>query len=56
MNNYVETYESMYSIFYGPFWEKSIEDQVKLLGSNVLSCCLKITMANLRKIGPKMRE
>ena len=56
MNNYMETYESMYSIFYGPFWEKNIKDRVKVLGSNVLSCCLKITMADLRQIGLKMRE
>ena len=31
-------------------------DQVKLLGSQVLSCSLKITTANLRKIGLKMSE
>ena len=29
---------------------------VKSLESNVLNCCLKITMADLRKIGVKMRE
>ena len=29
------------------FWKENIEDKVKLLGSNVLNCCLKITTANL---------
>ena len=38
------------------FWKEKIEDRVKLLGINVLNCCLKITMADLRKIGLKMRE
>ena len=38
------------------FWKKDIEDKVKLLESNVLNCCLKITTADLRKIGLKMRE
>ena len=38
------------------FWKENIEDRVKLLGSNVLNCCLKITTANLHKIGLKMRE
>ena len=38
------------------FWKENIEDRVKLLESNVLNCCLKITMADLRKIGLKMRE
>ena len=35
-------------------WKKNIEDRVQLLGSNVLNCCLKITMAKLRKIGLTM--
>ena len=38
------------------FWKEDIEDRVKLLGSNVLNCCLKITTADLHKIGLKMRE
>ena len=38
------------------FWEENIEDLVKLLESNVLNYCLKITMADLHKIGLKMRE
>ena len=56
MNNYMERTKVCTAFFYGPFWEKNIKDRVKLLGSNVLSCCLKITMADLRKIGLKMRE
>ena len=35
-------------------WKKNIEDRVQLLGSNVLNCCLKITMAKLHKIGLTM--
>ena len=38
------------------FWKGNIEDRVKLLESNVLNCCLKITKSNLHKIGLKMRE
>ena len=39
------------------FWKENIEDRVKLLESNVIECCLKITTANyLHKIGLKMRE
>ena len=38
------------------FWKENIEDRVKLLESNILNGCLKITMADLHKIGPKMRE
>ena len=38
------------------FWKENIEDRVKLLGSNVLNCCLKITTADLHKIGLKTRE
>ena len=37
-------------------WKENIEDRVKLLESNVLNCCQEITMANLRKIGLKIRE
>ena len=36
------------------FWKENIEDRVKLLGSNVLNCCLKITTANLLKTGLTM--
>ena len=38
------------------FWKESIEDTVKLLESIVLNCCVKVTMADLRKIGLKMKE
>ena len=38
------------------FWKENIEDRVKLLESKVFNCCLKITMADLCKIGVKMRE
>ena len=38
------------------FWKENIEDKTKLLESNVLNCCLRITMADLRKIGLKLRE
>ena len=38
------------------FWEENVEDREKLLESNVLNCPLKITTANLHKIGLKMRE
>ena len=36
------------------FSKENIEDRVKLLGSNVLNCCLKVTTASLRKIGLTM--
>ena len=39
------------------FWKENIEDLVKLLESNILNCCLKITMADLCKITElKIRE
>ena len=39
------------------FWKENIEDSVKLLESNVLNCCIKMTKANLCKIiGLEMRE
>ena len=28
-------------------WKENSEDRVKLLGSNILNCCLKITTADL---------
>ena len=37
-------------------WKQNIEERVKLLESKVFNCCLKITMADLCKIGVKMRE
>ena len=37
-------------------WKGNTEDRVRLLGSNILNCCLKMTMADLRTIGLKMRE
>ena len=36
------------------FGKNNIEDRVKLLGSNILNCCLKITTADLCKRGLKM--
>ena len=33
-----------------------MDDRVKLLESNILNYCLKITAADLHKIGLKMRE
>ena len=38
------------------FWKEKIEDRVKLLELNGLKCCLKMTKADLRKIGLKMKE
>ena len=38
------------------FLKENFEDRVKLLGSNVLNFCLKITKTNLRKRGLKMRD
>ena len=29
------------------FWKENIEEKVKLLELNVLSCCLKVTKADL---------
>ena len=37
------------------FWKENIQDQVKLLESIVLNCCVKATTADLRRIGFKMR-
>ena len=37
-----------------PMWEENIKVIVKLLESNILNCCLKITMADLHKIGLKI--
>ena len=38
------------------FRQESTEERVELLESDVLNCCLKITIADLCKIGLKMRE
>ena len=38
------------------FWKENIEDTVNLLESIVLNCCVKVTMANLCKMGLKVRE
>ena len=37
------------------FWKENIADRVKLLELNVIKCCLKMTKADLRKIGLKMK-
>ena len=37
-------------------WEENIEDKKKLLKSVTLICCVKVTMADLRKVGLKIRE
>ena len=52
-----KVYTGSFSFYMGrTFWKENIKDKVKLLEPNVLNCCLKITSANLRKIGLKMRE
>ena len=52
-----KVYTGSFSFYMGrAFWKENIKDKVKLLEPNVLNCCLKITSANLRKIGLKMRE
>ena len=38
------------------FWKENIEDRVKLFESIILNYCVKVTMADLRKIGRKIRE
>ena len=38
------------------FWKEDIEDRVNLLESIILNCCVKVTTANLCKMGLKMRE
>ena len=59
MNKYMWKRTKVYTafLFMGhTFWKENSGDRVKLLESNVLNCCLRITMAYLRKIGLKMRE
>ena len=58
MNEYMKS-TRVYTAFLLPgqaFWKENIEDRVKLLELNILNCYLRTTMANLRKIGLKMRE
>ena len=58
MNEYMKS-TRVYTAFLLPgqaFWKENIEDRVKLLELNVSNCYLRTTMANLRKIGLKMRE
>ena len=38
------------------FWKENVEEGVKLLKSSVLNCCVKVTTADLRKVGLKIRE
>ena len=38
------------------FWKENMEDRAKSLKSNISNCSLKITTADLRKIGLKMME
>ena len=38
------------------FWTENVEDRVKLLELNVLTCCLQITTADLHNLGLKMRK
>ena len=55
--NSTKVYTCSFSFYMGrAFWKENIKVKVKLLEPNVLNCCLKITSANLRKIGLKMRE
>ena len=54
MNEYMEVYLSIHSDH--AFWKENMDDRVKLLESNILNYCLKITAADLHKIGLKMRE
>ena len=35
------------------FWKENIEDRVKFLESIILNCSVKVTMADLHKIGVK---
>ena len=59
MNKYIWKSTKVYTafLFMGyAFWKEIIEDRVKLLESNILNWCLKITMADLCKVGLKVRE
>ena len=59
MNKYIWKSTKVYTafLFMGhAFWKENFEDRVKLLESNVLNWCLIITMADLWKVGLKVRE
>ena len=59
MNKYIWKSTKVYTafLFMGhAFWKENIEDRVKVLESNILNWCLKITMADLCKVGLKVRE
>ena len=50
---WINTYGKVYTafLFMGhAFWKENIEDSVKLLESNILNSCLKITMAYLMSV------
>ena len=53
MNEYLEKLKKVYKVFIfmgHAFWTEDVEDRVKLLESNALNCCLKITTTDLSKI------
>ena len=59
MNKYIWKSTKVYTafLFMGhAFWKENVDVRVKLLESNVLSCCLKITMVHLHKIGLEVRK
>ena len=58
-NKYIWKSTQVYTafLFMGhAFWKENFENRVKLLESNVLNWCLRITMADLCKVGLKVRE
>ena len=58
MNKYAES-TKVYTafLFVGhAFWKENIEGRVKLLESNYLNSCVKVTTAYLRRKGLKMKE
>ena len=56
MKKSTKVYTAFLNFMGHTFSKENIEVRVKLLGSNVLNCYLKITTANLRKIGLKMNQ
>ena len=61
MNEYMGKYLSIHSFsaLYGPRIlerEHGRQSKILLLESIVLNCCVKVTIADLRNIGLKMRE
>ena len=50
------TVDTAFPLMGHALWKENIEDRVKLLESNILDGCPKITTADLHKIGLKMRE